>query len=162
MTVCFISAIAGSGLGNETFPFQLLPASVPDSHVAKTSKCTLRLVKQKIFMSTHCVPAQTGVNLSRMTWQGPRGVSKRPGRLAAGPAARRLSRRAPPAPPLPRPCGCSGPSGSSLGCSLSITSALRSAGARLQGFTLHFKSSQLSCGFHGGFPTRPGFDVCFP
>lgn len=161
MTVCFISAVPGSGLGSETFPFQLLPASFPDSHVADTSKCVLGLLKQNIFMPTHCVPAQTEVNLAQVTWQGPHGVSKHPGALAAGSAAGRLSCRAPAA-PLPHPCGRSGPSGSSLGCSLSITSALRSAGAWLQGFTPHFKSSQLSCGFQGGFPTRPGFDVCFP
>lgn len=39
---------------------------------------------------------------------------------------------APPAAPLPHPCGSSGPSGSSLGCSLSITSAPHPAGAWLQ------------------------------
>lgn len=120
------------------------------------------VLKQNIFMSTHCISAQTKVNLAQTTWQGPHGVSKHPGALAAGPAAGRLSCRAPPAAPLPRPCGCSGPSGSSLGCSLSITSALCSAGPWLQGFTPHFKSSQLSCRFHGSFLTRPGFDVCFP
>lgn len=162
MTDCFISAIPGSGLGNETFPFQLLPASFPDSHVADTSKCVLRLLKQSIFVSSHCIPAPTGVNLAQMTWQGLHGVSKHPGSLAAGPAAGCLSHHAPPAAPLPRPCGCSGPSGPSLGCSLSIASALRSAGAWLQGFTPHFKSSQLSCGFHGSFLMCPGFDVCFP
>lgn len=162
MTDCFISGIPGSGLGNETFPFQLLPASFPDSHVADTSKCVLRRLKQNMFMSTCCVPAQTKVNLAQMTWQGLHGVSKQPGALAAVPAAGRLSCRAPPAAPLPHPCGCSGPSGSFLGSSLSITSALCSAGAWLQGFTPHFKSSQLSCSFHGGFPMRQGFDVCFP
>lgn len=87
---CFISAIPGSGLGNETFPFQLLPASFPDSHVADTGKCVLRLLKQNIFMFTHCIPAQTEVNLAQTTWQGPHGVSKHPGALAAGPAAGRL------------------------------------------------------------------------
>lgn len=42
--------------------------------------------------------------------------------------------------------------------SLSITSALHSAGAWLQGFSPHFTSSQLSC----SFPARLGFDLCFP
>lgn len=134
--------------GNETFPFQLLPASFPASHVAGTTKCVLRLLESRIFSCPLTVP-QTEVNLAQMRQQGCA--------VSASPQCQ-----------LPvqlldvSSSGCSGPSGSSLGCSLSIPSAPGSAAAWLQGFTPHFESSQLSCSFHGGFPTRPGFDVCFP
>lgn len=121
-------------------------------------KCVLRLLQQNVFMSPRCVPAQPVVNLAQISWQGPRSVSTGACWLLVqlpdvSPAA-----APPPAAPLPHPCGSSGPSGSSLGCLLSITSAPHSAGAWLQGFTPHFRSSQLSC----RFLPRLGFGLCFP
>lgn len=157
----FISAMPSAGLGNETFPFQLLPAFFPESHVADTSKRVLRLLMWNIFMPALRTPAQTEVNLAQMTWRGQTLSASTQGTGCCSSCWMSLPAHSS-CSSSPSSLGCSRPSGSSLGCSLSITSALRSAGAWLQGFTPHFKSSQLSCGFHRGFLLRPGFDECFP
>lgn len=98
--------------------------------MANTSKCVLRLSERGIFTSTHCVPAQTEVNLTQAAWQGPQ-CQQAPGCSGCCSAAGCL---------LPRSCSSS-------------PSSLAAAGPLAPLSAAHFQSHQHFT------PLKPGSKV---